>query len=391
MQVKEAIRERCPRTLWIRKALAHAKMRQYFKYVLPEKTVLKAEANFEFKMEIVEKYTKEWLEYSRAVDSKIDTLLDSAPAYRVRNDLGPLRIDMKFCRFAYGFQPDEYLTFHLEGADCAKRREYISDLEKDRYLCRMNDVVDFVLFMDKAKTYERYSPYYKRDAVSLSGPKDFERFASFAEKHPTFVRKRVDLSKGDSVELVEFEAYKGSPRSFFDGLVSEGRYIVEELVSQSETMSAINSSSVNTVRCITFNTKHGIVTPFCFLKTGRQGSFVDNGGAGGLLVGVDKNTGVLCTDGFDEYGQVFSEHPDSNVRFKGVRLPDWEDMLEMCKEMSSLEPRVKYIGWDMAHTDDGWIVIEGNSRGQMIGPQIVWQRGIKADVEALMENMDLLA
>ena len=53
-------------------------------------------------------------------------------------------------------------------------------------------------------------------------------------------------------------------------------------------------------------------------------------------------------------------------------------------------PSVKYIGWDFAHTDDGWVIIEGNGRSQMIGPQTVFKRGIKAEVKGFMQDMDLI-
>ena len=60
--------------------------------------------------------------------------------------------------------------------------------------------------------------------------------------------------------------------------------------------------------------------------------------------------------------------------------------------MSGQMPTVKYIGWDLAYTDTGWIVIEGNGMSQMIGPQIVWRNrgGFKEEMEAYMRNMELV-
>ena len=53
----------------------------------------------------------------------------------------------------------------------------------------------------------------------------------------------------------------------------------------------------------------------------------------------------------------------------------------MCKTMSEEMPTVRMIGWDMAYTDRGWIVIEGNALTEVIGPQSTWLQGIRADVE----------
>ena len=54
--------------------------------------------------------------------------------------------------------------------------------------------------------------------------------------------------------------------------------------------------------------------------------------------------------------------------------------------MSITMPTVEYIGWDLAHTDNGWVVIEGNGGGQFIGPQIVWKRGFKNEIEKLING-----
>ena len=51
-------------------------------------------------------------------------------------------------------------------------------------------------------------------------------------------------------------------------------------------------------------------------------------------------------------------------------------------------PSVRYIGWDLAYTKDNkWVVIEGNGMSQFIGPQTIWQRGIKKEVAAFMKDM----
>ena len=149
-------------------------------------------------------------------------------------------------------------------------------------------------------------------------------------------------------------------------------------------MGKVNASSVNTIRCITFNTEHGIQIGYCFAKFGRDGSFVDNGARGGLLVGVDRVTGYLVTDGYDEYGIKYCKHPDSSVTFKNYKLEKWDQLISICLEASSLIPSVRYIGWDLALTPDGWIIVEGNGGGQMIGPQTVFERGLKREINQMI-------
>lgn len=81
------------------------------------------------------------------------------------------------------------------------------------------------------------------------------------------------------------------------------------------------------------------------------------------------------------------EHPDSKIKFKNYQLPEWSEVIRICKEMSAMIPTVQWIGWDMAYTDNGWIVIEGNALTEVIGPQSTWQRGIRDDISAFSKNV----
>ena len=121
---------------------------------------------------------------------------------------------------------------------------------------------------------------------------------------------------------------------------------------------------------------------------GRNGSFVDNGGAGGLLIGIDKESGMLVTDGRDEFSNAFERHPDTGLCFKGYQLPEWENLLTLAKNISAKEELIPYIGWDFAHTERGWVVVEGNASGQLIGPQIVTQTGSRKRILELLQDVD---
>ena len=76
--------------------------------------------------------------------------------------------------------------------------------------------------------------------------------------------------------------------------------------------------------------------------------------------------------------------------FKGYKLPEWDELLKICKEISSIMPTVKCIGWDMTYTNQGWIVVEGNGMTQMIAPQICGKKPTKEKTLELMRKMDLI-
>ena len=390
MKKKDLVRRFCPKIPLLRKQLTRMKLKEYYKHVMPEAEIVSGEQDAQEKRRLVEKYAAQWPAYTAAVDAKIEEIFRLAPVYAQRQDRENLRMDMRFCRYAYGFQPDEYEVYKLEEKNMAQRRAYVSDIERYRYVYRINDIIDVGLFFDKYATYKAFVPYYHREAIFLEKSAHFEAFQQFVRRHPVFVKKRVELSKGDSVALVNTAVPGFNLRDCFNRMIAEGRHILEEKIVQSDTMAKLNPSSVNTVRCITFNTRKGIRVAYCFLKVGCAGSFVDNGGAGGILIGINKDNGKLDTEGFDEFGTRYVQHPSTNTVFNGYQLPEWKTMIELCKELSAKTPTVRYIGWDMAHTDEGWVIVEGNGSGQFIGPQIVWERGIKAEMERYLAELDCI-
>ena len=318
---------------------------------------------------------------------KIDSLIDQFST--ADGDAEEIRDRLYFDRIGRGFLPEEIVCYELFDKPAREKALFMSSRDTSSATLRMNDLRDIDTFNNKGMTYRRFGKYYHRDAIYLSSQGDLDDYLRFIQKHPVYVKKAVFEAMGRSVELIDTTAHS-DPRALFNEMLKAGPHLIEEQVKQSDDIARLNASSVNTIRCITFNTKSGIADPYYFMKIGRAGSFVDNGGAGGILVGIDNETGKLNTDGFDEHNHRYPAHPDSGVVFKGYQLPEWDNMKRICKEMSASIPSVKFIGWDLAHTNDGWVVIEGNGCSQLIGPQTVFKRGIKKEVAEIMANMDLL-
>lgn len=392
MSLKEKMRELCPNYLPLRRLLARIKIDQYERYLISTEDKKRGEINAQERESIVSRYSAKWPRYIASVNKKIDELFKAAPAYKERPDLESIRVDMLFCRLAYGFQPNEYLSFKLETKSAKEREKYVSDIDRWRYIYKMNDSIDYIVLGDKAKTYEAFKNYFGRDAISIENEKDYALFCEFVMKYPIFVKKEVFKARGESVSLVNIaDADDSKLKEIFHSMISQGKHILEERVIQDDKMAVLNPSSVNTVRCATVYTRHGIEILFCFLRVGRQGLFVDNGGAGGIEIGINIDTGKLDTDGYDHYGMCFERHPDSGVKFSGFQLPCWLQMLDLCKEMAAKLPTVKFIAWDMAFTSQGWVLIEGNNTGQMMGPQVTTQSGLKEKIDSVLMDVDLLA
>lgn len=296
---------------------------------------------------------------------------------------------MLYSRLVYGFDPSEFICYELENKSHDEIKQYVSDYDLMVYVYRLNDRLDLEIFNDKAKTYDFFKDYYYRDALTICSKEDYTKFIEFTNRHPIFVKKCVNEAMGRGIELIDLVNSESSINEIFESILSQGKCILEEKIIQGVETSIFNKSSVNTIRMITFNLRKDIIVPYCFMKIGRKGSFVDNGGAGGILVGIDPISGVLITDGYDEFNTKYTHHPDTHVKFKGYKLPEFNQAIKLAKILSSEIPSVKFIGWDFAYTKNGWIIVEGNGMSQLIGPQTVFKKGIKSEIEYILKKMDL--
>lgn len=325
----------------------------------------------------IKKHPKEFIDLNNKLETAIKLSKVSSCTPLKKNQI---KKDMLYWYLAYGYSIGEYLCYEFVNKSIEERRLFYSDRESVCLAYDLNDIDAMKLFLDKMKTYNKFEKYFHRKAIAISESKDFEQFKNFIKLYRKFFKKNVFESCGRSIELINVDEDTRTEIELFKYLISEGKVILEERVIQSAEMNIFNPTSVNTVRCITVNIKGEINVPYCFMKTGRNGAVIDNGAAGGILVGVDSCTGVLGTQGVDEFNRRYEMHPDSNIVFKGYQLPKWDEMIGICKEMALSIPQVRLIGWDMAYTEGGWVLIEGNAMTEVIGPQSTWLRGIRNDI-----------
>lgn len=157
--------------------------------------------------------------------------------------------------------------------------------------------------------------------------------------------------------------------------IINGFYIFQENINQHHELSRINASSLNTIRIDTlksFSKKPEVIS--AYLRMGRSGKVVDNLMSGGIYAGIDIRSGKLHPIAFSKLeagGAVFSKHPDSGVEFKDFSIPYFDKVKEMACEAANLITE-KLVGWDIAVSSDGPVLIEGNGNYEIIYSDIAY-------------------
>ena len=109
--------------------------------------------------------------------------------------------------------------------------------------------------------------------------------------------------------------------------------------------------------------------PHVFAHMLRVGinSVNDNRATGGVGIGITDD-GHLMKNGMGHHFLV-TKHPVTGFVFEGYQLPYWKEVKELVTNAHLLLPEITTIGWDVAITPDGPVLVEGNDNWEITGPQ----------------------
>ncbi len=287
-------------------------------------------------------------------------------------------------KHSFGF--DEYFMFHLYEKTDEERRKYVSCRERITYCERMNSIKNMIIFDDKALSYKVFKKYYRRDLVGCFSEKDERNFRSFIEQHESFIIKPFDGAGGYGIAIVKGD--RKNPKKQLMELLTKYKsgFVAEELIVQSTELSQLHPESVNTLRMPTVVFKDRIEIIHPVLRVGRGRNIVDNSHSGGISCGVDIETGII-TSAADANGLRYETHPDTGVRLIGYSVPDWQEAKALAIELAGILPDNKYTGWDLAHTKDGWVMQEGNDRGDFDIFQLTSNSGFRSEIEKIVNEL----
>ena len=268
-------------------------------------------------------------------------------------------------RLVYQITPSEYFLYHFGDLNDHGKRAYIGDAERYQRMSKQNDKKTEEVFDNKYLTYQYLKPFFRRDVILLDNADRIDEFRAFASAHTEGIVKRLKGSLGKGVSRIDFSK-TDDPELLLRELIKDGPAVLEEKIEQVPEMAAFHPASVNTVRYATFfdgDTVRGVLS---FLRMGQGDSIVDNAGSGGILASVDVETGIVKTAGYTENGKRYLKHPETGAQIIGFNVPRWEELCGTAKEAALVMKDQPYIGWDFALTKDGWVIIEGNCRGQFV-------------------------
>ncbi|MDG6881125.1 alpha-L-glutamate ligase homolog [Phocoenobacter uteri] len=298
--------------------------------------------------------------------------------------------DIIDCYSMYGITPKEYFVLNFRNKGKEERASFLSIKNKDEMcLVKPNAWNVFQQLENKSFFYSITKKYFSRELISINSIDDQCIFSEFYKKHNSFIIKSNFSHSGKGIKLIRDASNENVTCSgLFNKLFSDNNkngFIVEELIEQAKWMKEWNSSSVNTIRIPSIRNSKGyhILNPF--LRFGQPNCDIDNAGAGGAVILIDKDSGTLISNAHRQAGDVIKVKPETGELIKGLIVPKWKELLILTQEIhKNLPEDYYYVGFDFALTEDKWVLIEGNW-GAFLSWQQIMDKGCKEEFQTLME------
>ena len=238
-------------------------------------------------------------------------------------------------------------------------------------------------FSNKVNFHNNFKEFTKREYVCYGDGLD--KVKEFIKHNKDFVRKPISGLGGFHVEKIEAKSIKDI-NEFYNKL-KEDNCFLEELVIQNKEWAKLNPKSLNTVRVVTYALNGESRVLYAVARIGSGKSIVDNFHQGGVGVKVNIDNGCLEGNTIDKSNQENPNTNLTNIKVDGFKIPYWSEIVKMTKKAALVNDNVNIVGWDVALTDDGPLIIEGNRGPGMDIIQVLYKRGVKPDLEIIKKEI----
>ncbi|MBQ4513252.1 MAG: hypothetical protein II969_09675 [Anaerolineaceae bacterium] len=208
---------------------------------------------------------------------------------------------------------------------------------------------------------------------------DVESIIRVIKSKHTVACKRLWGSGGEGFIRLDYDGQnflitgeKVSEVEMMDFIKSLHSHLIMEYVVNHHLIRSIWPESLNTLRVLVSNCDGKIIVMRSFVRFGNKNSHgVDNAHSGGIEAIVDEDTGkILFTQLQDKWGTPtrIQVHPDSGVSFD-IEIPYWNEIISKLNVICSAYPQLRYLGFDVAVTEDSFRIIEINSHSGLMAAQ----------------------
>ena len=176
-------------------------------------------------------------------------------------------------------------------------------------------------------------------------------------KHKKFIFAKPPKDfGGHGIRKIEVSKIK-DVKELYDELKEKGINLIEEEIIQHPEVAKLNPYAVNSFRVVTLvkDNKAYILANALRINLDEEAAI----GCSDAYMRLDED-GNICSRVVDDVANVYEEHPLAKIKFNTVKVPFVKESFEMALKAAMEVPEVRYVGWDIAITKNGPVLMEGN-------------------------------
>ena len=253
----------------------------------------------------------------------------------------------------------------------------------------LNDMSMQSVLKDKINLFSRpgIRAYMHRPALEVRSASD-EEIRHFLAAFGKVAGKR------NSVAGEGFRIYTDDERDRVAQIRADGAEILEPYIRQHPAYQEIYPDSLNTLRVHTVRSSNQVrIFLTTMLSVGGDGAVTDVSNTttryrvllsddGSIIRAFRQEPGNAC--------RITDRHHNTGYQFRpGRKLPGIPACLECCRRAALYIPEMRYIGWDVAVTEQGPVIVEANNISGSVytyqqAKECITGAGVRSEIEQML-------
>lgn len=292
-------------------------------------------------------------------------------------------MDIIFSSLKHNISILDYFYFKFYKLNNSERKTYAGTGYMYEYQLVMNPKTERNILENKLLFLDKYSKFIKHNYCSKKEVlnNEFKAKQLLANNSGRIVLKSSDGQCGEGIEVLNIKLMKGE--EILEKIKKSNNDLIEVFIIQHDDLMRLSPSGLNTVRIFTQLDKNNEVNILGARLRITIDSYVDNLAAGNIAAPIDQDSGLINGPGV--YSDITKkdelEHPKTKVSIIGFQIPFWKESIQMVKDAALLHPQNRSIGWDVAITNEGPELLEGNHNWCKLLWQLPVKKGLKDKLE----------
>ena len=291
----------------------------------------------------------------KAIDKEKLNKLASDIAKRNNKSVSYVKRDMIKNFLKYGIGYTDYLKGDYINLTKEQKKTFVTTKSFYKILSYLNNPKYDATMSDKLVFNKIFKDYLGREFIDLrtTSVEDFKKFLK--NKKNVFAKPTTDFGghgiRKIAVDLIEDE------EALYKELLEKKIYLVEEEIIQHKELDKLNPYAVNSFRIVTLVKDNKAYILGNALRINIDDAIAI--GCSDAYMRLDED-GKICSRVIDDVANIYTEHPIAKIKFDTVKVPYVKESFEMALKAALVVPEVRYVGWDIAITPKGPVIMEGN-------------------------------